>query len=136
MSLLTGAVGEMRNLLALLLWLNQPAVSRVTDERASRGWFESKPVAYAAHHVVRLRKEVTQRAIVKAFAPRRAPRRHEVSSFWRNFDKTTGCVHAWPILPDEHGHWHCSKCPQWRARVRPHERGDATVGFVTKEYRA
>jgi hypothetical protein len=129
-----GAMGEARNFMALLMWLNQPKVSHVTDVAASRGWFDGKPVAYAAHHIVRLRKEVTQRSVVKAFAPRRAPRRHEVEGFWRNYEKTPGCVHNWPILPDEHGHWHCQKCPQWRTRVRQHERGDATVGFVTKEY--
>lgn len=133
-SMVHGAMGEMRNMLALLLWLAQPKVAHVVDVPASRGWFGGKPIAYAAHHIVKLRKEVTQRSIVKAFAPRRAPRRHEVEGFWRNYEKTPGCIHDWPILPDEEGHWHCQKCPQWRTRVRQHERGDATVGFVTKEY--
>ena len=131
-----GAMGEARNFMSLLLWLNQPNVSHVVDMPATRGWFNGKPQAYAAHHIVKLRKETTTRTMLRAFAPRRAPRRHEVESFWRNYEKTPGCEHAWPILPDEHGHWHCSKCPQWRTRVRQHERGDAGVGFVTKEYLA
>jgi hypothetical protein len=135
LSLVQGSVGEARNLMALLLWLNQPKVLHVADAPATRGWFQGKPRAYAAHHIVRLRPEVTYRSIVKAFAPRRAPRRHEVEAFWRNFEKTA-CVHDWPILPDENGHWHCKKCPQWRTRVKQHERGDAGVGFVSKEYRA
>lgn len=135
-ALIYGAMGEARNFMALLLWLNQPTVSHIVDVPAGRGWYKSKPVAYAAHHVVRLRKETTTRSLLRAFAPRRAPRRHEVEAFWRNYDKTPGCEHAWPILPDEHGHWRCGKCPQWRTRVRSHERGDAGVGFVTKEYLA
>lgn len=135
-SLFMGAIGEARNFMSLLLWLNQPKVMHIADVPAGRGWFKGKPRAYAAHHIVRLKPEVTYRSIVKAFAPRRAPRRHEVSAFWRNFDKTTGCEHDWPVLPDENGHWHCRKCPQWRTRVRNHERGDAGIGFVTKEYKA
>lgn len=133
-SLVHGAMGEARNLLALLLWLNQPSVAHIVPMPATRGWYGGKERAYAAHHVVKLRKETTTRTLLRAFAPRRAPRRHEVEAFWRNFEKTPGCVHDWPILPDEHGHWHCRKCPQWRTRVRQHERGDAGVGFVTKEY--
>lgn len=133
-SMLQGACGEFRNLLAMLLWINQPAVHTIIDKPAVRGWFNKKPVAYAQHHVVQMRKELNHRAIVKAFAPRRAPRRHEVEAFWRNYDKTPGCIHEWPLFPDERGHFQCQRCPQWRTRVKQHERGDAAIGFVTKEY--
>lgn len=127
-------VGMIRNLMSLLLWLNQPKVHNIVDIPATRGWVKNRKIAYAAHHVVKLREHMSYRSLVKSFAPRRSPRRHEVEAFWRNFEKNTDCFHDWPILPDEKGHFHCRKCKQWRTRVKAYERGDATIGFVTKEY--
>lgn len=132
--LMAGSAGEIRNLLAMLLWLNQP--SGVVMERVNgrRGWEGKRQIAFAAHNIVRPRPHQTLKSIAASFRERAGPRRHQVGEFWRNFEKTN-CDHDWPIFPDEKGHWHCQKCPQWRVRVKEHLRGDASVGFVTKEYK-
>lgn len=131
--ILTGSAGELRTMLMMLLWINQPKLFVLSSRPASRQWVGNKKIAYAAHNVVHLNSTVTKRSLVQTFSERRGPRRHEVAAFWRNHNKTH-CEHDWPLFPDEDGHFHCKKCPQWRVRVKQHERGDATIGFVTKHY--
>jgi hypothetical protein len=134
--LLKATVGDVRNAVAMLLWLAQPKILNIVDVPASRGWYRGKPRAYAAHHVVTLKKHINRRVIMRSFAERSSPRRHEVEAFWRNFNKQPHCEHDWPLYPSEDGHFKCARCGQWRVRVKSHERGDAGRGFVTKEYRA
>ena len=128
------SAGELKNLLAILLWINQPKLLDFQSVPATRRWYGSKNIAYAAHNIVRLKKHVTYKNIYREMIDRQGPRRHEVSAFFRNFSKTA-CEHEWPIMPDEDGRWHCLKCSQWRIRVKNHMRGDASRGFVTKEYK-
>jgi len=131
-----GSVGDVRNMLAMLLWINQPKLVEFERVGAHRGWYNHRNIAYAAHHVVKLRHGLTTRKIMRALqGDRRTPRRHEVAAFWRNFNKHPGCIHEWPIYPDENGHWTCPRCGQWRTRVQDHMRGDASLGFVTKQYK-
>lgn len=132
---MVGSMGEIRTVLMFLLWLNQPKVVELSHQSATRRWRHARQISYAAHHVVKLKSNLNRKKIIRAFGGARPPRRHEVSAFWRNFEKTSGCIHDWPIFPDEREHYHCSKCSQWRTRVSQHERGDATLGFVTKEYK-
>lgn len=130
-----GSQGEIRNLMVMLLWLNQPANLDLDKVAARRAWFGKREIAYAAHHVVKMKPGMTLRSMLRSFVERRSPRRHQVGEFFRNFDKTTGCEHDWPIFPNEDGRWQCRKCPQWRIRVKEHSRGDAGIGYVTKEYK-
>jgi hypothetical protein len=105
------------------------------DVPATRAWFGNKHRAFAQHKVVKLR-ETYRSKFVKRYFPSVAKRaEHDVEAFWRNFNRNEHCAHEWPIMPDEHGHWHCPHCGQWRTRVREHKRGDSSIGVITKEYR-
>lgn len=134
-SFLQAAMGEPRNFLSLLLWINQPRHYDLLHAKAQRGYHSGKFRAYATHHIVRLKPTHDQKKLLSAVYRTGAKhRRHEVAPFWRNFEKSD-CEHDFPIFPDEQGRWYCSKCPQWRVRVKTHMRGDAALGFVTKEYK-
>jgi hypothetical protein len=132
--LLASCAGEIRNLIAFLLWINQPHLVETTYVPAARGFHKAKPIAYAAHHVVKLAKGFTRQQAKAHFKARHPPRRHEVRAFWRNRGMTTGCDHKFPLFPNEEEHFICSKCGGKRFRVHAHMRGDAGRGFVTKDY--
>lgn len=130
--------GTVRNAWALLLWLNQPARIRTTSIGPSRSIVRGKLRTYRAHHIVTIDLNKKYRTIRRAFldgAERTPPRRHEVrGSFHHHGGLDTGCGHDWPLMPDLDGVWTCTKCQRRRWWVRDHMRGDATRGFVTKEY--
>lgn len=130
--------GELRCYMAHMLWLNRIKTSQqlVLDTRPrERRLVKGRPVVFQEHHIVRLKPEVSYRHLARSLLKRESPRRHEVEGFFRNFNKTE-CEHDWPLLPDENNRWYCRKCPQWRIRVKDHLRGDASKGFITKEYKA
>lgn len=129
--------GDIKNWLCFMLWINQPSIVHFEGVALRRGWVGNKHLPFLAHNIVRLRKDVTRRRMIGALMPRQSPRRHEVRWQYKNYNKPPfGCEHEWPIMPDEKGRWHCPKCGQWRIRVEKYERGDASKGYVTKEYKA
>jgi hypothetical protein len=130
--------GTLRNAWSLLLWLNQPARLRTVDVPARRGISKGKLRTYMAHHVVTIDLNKKYRTIRRAFlsgAPRTPSRRHEVrGSFHHHGGLEQGCGHDWPLMPDIEGVWQCNKCQRRRWWVKDHLRGDASRGFVHKEY--
>lgn len=129
-----GSMGDMRTILMCLLWLNQPRLVNIETKPVSRGWYNGKNRAYQAYHLVDLKKEVTIRKALGKLREHSKHRRHEVQAYFRNFDKHPGCEHEWPLYPDDGGKWTCPKCGQWRVRVKEHVRGDASLGWVNKDY--
>jgi hypothetical protein len=138
MKLLQGSAGDVRNIWAALLWLGQPSRIIIKEMPAERRVTGGKLVAYAKHNVVDIdlgRHRVIRRAYLQD-APRTPPRRHEVSGYWQHYGGlATGCTHSWPLMPDIDGKWHCQNCGRVRFRVNDYMRGDASRGFVTKDYR-
>lgn len=131
-------VADPRNAIVFLLWLNQPHFAAMIDTAfvpASRKMIGNKSIAYAAHHVVTLKEQIGAKRAITLLRERMPPRRHEVAAFWRNYHKNDQCEHDWPIFPDDQGRWHCARCDQFRVRVASHMRGDASRGYVTKEYK-
>lgn len=135
--LLRSQSGDIRNLWTCLLWLNQPTQVRYIDVPASSKLVRGKRVAYAKHRVVEIdlaNRSKTLRRVFKSLMPRESPRRHEVRGAFHHTGGDKDCGHEWPIMPDEKGHWHCSRCGRTRWWVKDHVRGDASKGFTTKEY--
>jgi len=128
-------VGEMRNLFAMLLWINQPSLMEFESMPARRALIRGRPTVYPAHHIVKLKKGTTLKRMVSIFNERSPSRRHEVRGHFRHFHLSPNCVHDWNVLPDDNGHWHCKTCRGTRTWVTEHLRGDAARGFVTKEYK-
>jgi hypothetical protein len=65
-------------------------------------------------------------------------RRHEVRAFWRNdwrhpLGKTCN-PHLWEIVDDQADHIRCELCGGRQTYIHKHERGDASLGYVTHDY--
>tara|TARA_R110000868_G_scaffold25423_4_gene99165 strand:+ start:6015 stop:6920 length:906 start_codon:yes stop_codon:yes gene_type:complete len=134
-------VSEFRDMMSLLLWINQPKYVDYIYVPVSHKMVGNKRVSYAAHHLVKLKDEMMKtkrlsaalRQIVSLEA-RNAPRRHQVRGFWRHYHRNKACVHIWPFDSDDRGNWKCTKCDTLRVWINSFERGDAGIGYVTKEY--
>lgn len=130
-----GSAGDLRNVWAMLLLLNQPGKVTMEAVPASRGIYRGKLRTYAAHNVVRIdigRHRSIRRALT--FEHRSSPRRHEVRGHFVHYHLMEGCEHVWPHLPDHEGRWRCSRCDGMRVWRKDFLRGDAGKGFVTKTY--
>lgn len=148
--IIAGGAGEFRDLIAILLLLNRPSLTTyVEDVPHWRGFFGGKLQTYFAHTVItiNLDPQPTLRMLGTREGESIARRRHEVRGTWcsnydaREFAKI-GCVHDYRLDPDYVGiddpddpdHWQCAVCGgkrYWRSMTT---RGDATRGFVTKDY--
>jgi hypothetical protein len=149
---------DLRNIIAVLLLLNRPSVTRyVSEVSQSRGFMNGKFRPYFAHSVVTididpipvLRKLGTpdEQGVQK--------RHHEVRGVYCHDEayrkgRAAGCVHEWishpkyvrfedkthrnPLGDEERDNWLCKLCnghKWWRVE---HSRGDATTGVVAKTY--
>lgn len=128
-------VGDVRNWWAQMLWINQPSHLVYDIVPRHRELTKRGPVLHQEHTLIRLKPGKTYHHLAKGFFKRAAPGGHTVRPFFRNFDKPPqGCVHDWPILPDEHGVWQCSKCTQWKVWVKEQYRGDPSRPVIRKGY--
>jgi len=136
-------MGDLLILFAALLTLNQPKTV-VTSFAPQRGIVRGKPVVYAAHHTVEIgmTKEVV-RAFPVHHGDRESPRRHEVRGHFVHYPASARhhCSrpegHDWPREPELHGtapSWKCTVCGGIRTWRQEFQRGDASKGFVTKDY--
>lgn len=134
--LMQSTAGDMRNLWGGLLWINRHRRTVISDIPATSQIKKGKRIAYAAHHIVDidLGRCRTVRRAFETGAERLSPRRHEVGGYFNHRNLIPGCSHQWPLMPDEKGRWECAACGGIRWWVTDYMRGDATRGFVTKEY--
>lgn len=135
--ILRGQSGELRNVWTFLLFLARTSLIRLSPMPAGRRIVRGKLRAYAAHNVVTIDLG-SARSVTRAFllaGPRATPRRHEVRGHWVNWHKPPArCDHAWPLTPNGDAVFICSRCGQHRRWRKNFLRGDATKGFVSKEY--
>lgn len=137
---LTEIVGDVRNLYAILLWLNSlPHTVKYVSQPAGHKLYRGKRLALSAHNVVTIHMKGSvqiRHAFEKHFKNREHPRLHDVRGFWRHHGgQAQGCGHNWPPVPDKRHKFVCSKCGRERWWVHAHERGDASKGRITKEYK-
>jgi len=132
--------GDVRNAWTFLLWLNQPTRTIFTSVPAYRSIKKGKLRVYKAHRVVNIQIGKV-RSVRKAYllgAPPLPKRRHRVRGQFHHHGGDTNCSHEWPMEPrksyDGNDVWDCQKCGRKRWWVQRHMRGDATLGYVTKEY--
>ncbi len=144
------SVGELRLLIAMLLLLNRPTVTIFGNETPSvKTFLKGKRHTYFAYNVVTINLDPTPTLLkigtVEGDAIAR--RRHEVRGTWcDNYNareyKKIGCIHEWRNDPEYVGvddpndpdHFVCKVCEGKRWWREDHMRGDASVGFVVKEY--
>lgn len=64
-------------------------------------------------------------------------KRHPVRAHWREdwrYPPAKQCKHLWEIMDDKADRIECSLCHGRETYIHKHERGDATLGFVTHSY--
>jgi hypothetical protein len=136
-----GGTGDLKLLLAAAMLLMRPNLTRVIREKTedSRLRTITGVRTFLAHKVVtvKLRQEPMVKRIHSALcAVRNKVRRHEVRGHYchNRAAKRSQCIHDW--LETKPDHWECQLpgCTAARWWRKPHERGDASVGVVTKHY--
>lgn len=95
-------------------------------------------MVYKAHHKVTVR--LARRDPVVRFTAHLATglhrRRHSVRGHWAQTRHLAhrGCDHRWDIVSINRDKYECGACGAKRWWRTAHMRGDATRGFVTKDY--
>ena len=131
-----GSAGELRNILGILLMLNQPAHTRTVGEvPRKRGLVRGKPMPYFGYSTVDIR--IDKRDISSLLSrPRQgehaSPRWHEVRGHFCHNAAARKATHTqvWAQVDDRR--WECQAgCggKRWW-RELPNGRGSAAVGFV------
>jgi hypothetical protein len=137
---------------AILLALNRPAITRLTTTPPGSGLYRGKNTVYHTHTSVTIDLDPIPglRAEI-ASGPGALRRRHEVRGHYchdanaRDYHRIAGCIHEW--LPadeewtplggaykaDRVNHWLCEACGGKRWWKTEHTRGDATLGFVSHD---
>ena len=138
---LTEMVGDVRNLYAVLLWLNSlPHTVKYISQPAGSKLYRGKRLALSSHNVVTIHMKGSvevRNLFKKAIRHHASPRLHDVRGFWRHRRGIPqGCGHIWPATADEHHKFVCSKCGRERWWVRDHQRGDKSKGYIDKHYEA
>ena len=61
-------------------------------------------------------------------------RAHDVRGHWRNYHLVEGCEHTWQQADEDPTYRRCTSCGAFSRFIAEHVRGDATLGWVKKEY--
>jgi hypothetical protein len=157
-----GCIGELRNVIAILLVMNRPSLTNYIRTNApGRGFHKGKLMPYLSHTTVTIDLDArpTLRLIGTPAGETIARRRHEVKGHYkhdqtaRDYSRIAGCIHAfapthgpeddwapWPDaplgIPGEPGtvrNWVCSECGGKRWWQKDHGRGTAEKGFVAHD---
>lgn len=139
--------GEWRLALSILALMN--ARDYIQVDRPAGSWgsrlVRGKTVPFLSHNTVRitLPREVAVRKLIRSVGHGLPKRRHEVGGYYANSHKhgDPTCVRL-PIIGCEKATYAaetpnlevCLICGHRRWWVKDHERGDASLGFVTKDY--
>jgi len=129
--------GTPRRMWALLSTINDLPIG-FREVRQSKGYMARRNYhKFLDHKVVTLSVPQTQFAYlakqVIAAARRRAHVVREHLRIDRFHPPSALCDHAWTT--DEEGHLSCSLCKGRKLWIKEHQRGDASLGWVTHDYR-
>jgi hypothetical protein len=124
------AAGEMRTLWAVLLLINQHRHRLRFSEVSRHVSFTPQRKVYAGHTLVSIPMSTSSEQTRRTYYPntRASPVGHEVRGHWRHWHISEQCLHEWPLVPDELGHFACAFCRGWRTWCKPHRRGDSSRG--------
>jgi hypothetical protein len=135
-----GGMGDIRNLWAMLLLLNQTQRIRLEQVPWRAAIVKGRRKVYAAHSLVRLNL-APHETLRKVMLPSLRPlprRRHAVRGHFMHIHLRQHCIHVWPALPEIDDNntprWTCQNCKGLRIWRRDHWRGTAAEGFVDTDY--
>jgi hypothetical protein len=133
--------GDLRLIIALLLVMHRASKTIfMTEGGGEKGWIGRKQKRYMKHNVVNFNlnpHETIKRAFENTEPESR--RRHSVRQHYAHWNKTKW--HEHPNLANDTAfqqldetHWLCERCGCLRVLRKSFMRGDASKGYVTKDY--
>jgi hypothetical protein len=133
-----GSAGDLRNIIAMLLFLNRTSKTRYEKEVGMQPgrWIGRKQANLLTHRVISYSVNPVPR-LVKLVAGEGIRRRlHDVRGHLCHNEvaRTNGCTHDWIEFADNHLKWRC-ECGGLRWWRAEHRRGHEAKGFVTSEYK-
>jgi hypothetical protein len=142
--------GDLRNIIAVLLFLNRTSDFQVIrDVPTTQGFIGNKVRPYLKHSVITLRvdRDEVEKRILRLYAGHGATRAlHDVRGHFCHNEraKTAECMHDWEetdYMPNQivsgsrvPRQWRCLRCTGLRWWRKEHERGHEEVGLVSSEY--
>ena len=145
--LLKASAGDLRNIIALLLFMNRTADVRFDDEiPPHRGWIGPKPAVFTKHNVVRFKLD-PKPSLIKVYGGKGAwRRRHAVKGHFCHDKKARANNHH--IIPHPYdgithqpqwteydvNRWRCLVCGGKRWHRNACSRGSKDKGQVVKTY--
>lgn len=148
--LLSECVGDLRNIVTLLLLLNRPSLTSFKQDFARKqGFIRGKLRQFLSHSTVTIDLDPipTLCLLGTKDGDGVSKRRHEVRGHWchnqeaHDYAQIAGCIHEWrrdfsyiDDDPDRPDHWLCASCGGKRWWRHEHYRGTAELGFNEKEY--
>ena len=150
-SIFNNSSGDFKNIVALLLMLNQPRMTQYIHVPRRRGWIGNQHRPFMAHHAIKLAldtksqlKLVSETGIIPQLRRGGRVRGHYCrDETARDYERIVGCIHDWvptdakwipaPDTPlDERLHWLCKTCEGKRWWRSEHERGG--TGYVLHDH--
>ncbi len=133
---ITGCAGEVRNIIGILLMLNQPKFIRYIGEvPRHRAMTHRGPKVFLGHSVIEidLNRKPVNVILGRPKGTHATPRLHDVSGHFAHREVRQLCEHRWEQEDDRH--WSCANCHGKRWWRAGHKRGDASIGIMTQERR-
>ena len=138
-SLLREWTGVVRRVWALLATMNDLPTT-IGEVRQTKGFLSRGSIRkYLSHSTITLnipaRKDarVLARQMIAAAHRRRHPVRAHWRDDWRN-PPASQCDHLWEIVDEAADRIQCARCRGRQTFIHKHERGDATLGWVSHSY--
>ena len=148
--MLSGGRGDLVQVIAFLLLLNQPSLTQYVTMPSTRGWIKGKSKPFMKHNTVRMHLNPIPEIIKlsQGEGSGELRRRHRVRGHYCHNEAARKallhhtCIHDWqptndkweainPSVGDEVEHWIClSSCGGRRWWREEHQRGDASKGYV------
>ena len=112
-STIHGSVGEMRNIIAMMLMLNRPSITRYSNMPQGKGFSRGKLMTYMAHTSITIDLDAvpTMRLLGTPEGDAIPRRRHEVRGHYcqnreaRDYTRIAGCIHDWVTCHDDWELW-------------------------------
>lgn len=153
--ILNGCSGDFRNVVALLLLLNQPSMTQYrTTLPHTRRFIGNKLSVLMKHRTITVSLDAKPRVIElsQGLGDGETRARHKVRGHYcqdkmaRDYERIAGCIHDWRECYDdwtpmtdasnmEVNHWFCGICEGKRWFRKEHERGDINKGYITHDYK-
>ena len=131
------SAGDLRNLIGLLLFINQPSSIRYDREVPPMPrMIHNKARTLLRHTVIKMHVDPTPRLRARfgGGAPGAFKRLHDVRGHWcmNKIARAPGCEHQWSEI--DYDHFRCMSCGGQRWHRKEHQRGKRAAGRVKQTY--